>query len=93
MTKSEIRKRRRGFTRQFYKGNTIAFIGVLLGQFIGVGGDLMLSWLLKAILDVTTGNGSGLTLWQVIGWVGVTIGIFVCNMMIGYFTGPRFMLL
>ena len=91
MTKSEIRKRRRGFTRQFYKGNTIAFIGVLLGQFIGVGGDLMLSWLLKAILDVTTGSGSGLTLWQVIGWVGVTIGIFVCNMMIGYFTGPRFM--
>lgn len=91
MTKSEIRKRRRGFTRQFYKGNTIAFIGVLLGQFIGVGGDLMLSWLLKAILDVTTGSGSGLTLWQVIGWVGVTFGIYVLNMVIGYFTGPRFM--
>ena len=91
MTKSEIRKRRRGFTSQFYKGNSITFSFCLLGQFIGVGGDLMLSWLLKAILDVATGDGSGLTLWQVVGWVGVTVGVYVLNMMIGYFSGPRFM--
>lgn len=91
MTKSEIRKRRRGFTRQFYRGNILLFLGVLFSQFIGVGGDLLLSWLLKAVLDVATGSGSGLTLRQVVGWVGVTFGIYVINMVIGYFTGPKFM--
>ena len=53
MNKSAVRKRRRSFTRQFYKGNTSAFALAVLETVILVGANLMISWLMQKLIDVT----------------------------------------
>ena len=53
MNKSAVRKRRRSFTRQFYKGNTSAFALAVLETIILVGANLMISWLMQKLIDVT----------------------------------------
>ena len=56
MNKSAVRKRRRSFTRQFYKDNTSAFALAVLETIIMVGANLMISWLMQKLIDVTTGT-------------------------------------
>ena len=90
MTKSATRKRRRGFTRQFYKGNTAAFLFAVLQTVILVGANLMISWLLQVLIDVTTGTASSFTLAQITGLCAVCIGIFAFGMGIAYHTKPKF---
>ena len=80
MNKSEIRKRRRSFTRQFYKGNTSAFLVAVLETIILVGANLMISWLMQKLIDVTTGMETAFTLVQVTGLCVAGIAIFAFGM-------------
>ena len=90
MSKSAIRKRRRSFTRQFYKGNTSAFALAVLETIILVGANLMISWLMQKLIDVTTGTDMEYTLLQVTRLCAVCIAIFAFGMWLAYLSKPRF---
>ena len=90
MCKSTLRKRRRSFTRQFYKNNTSAFVLAVLETIILVGSNLMISWLMQKLIDVTTGTDSEFTLLQVTGLCAVCIAIFAFGMWLAYLSKPRF---
>ena len=90
MNKAAIRKRRRSFTRQFYKGNTNAFLIAIVQTVILVGANLMISWLMQKLIDVTTGTDTQFTLLQVAGLCAVCIAIFTFGMWLAYLAKPRF---
>lgn len=90
MDKTAIRKRRRSFTRQFYKGNTGAFLIAILQTIILVGANLMISWLMQVLIDVTTGTDTQFTLLQITGLCVACIAIFSFGMWMAYQAKPRF---
>ena len=90
MSNAEIRKRRRGFIRQFYKGNAGTFLLVVLDTFVMVGANLMSSWLMQKLIDVTTGTDTRFTLPQVTGLCAVCIAGFAFAMWLAYLSKPRF---
>lgn len=90
MNNAEIRRRRRMFTRQFYKGNTTAFLVAVLETIFLVGANLMISWLMQVLIDVTTGTDSSFTLVQVTLLCAACIGAFVFGMWLAYRSKPRF---
>lgn len=90
MDKKTLRHRRRSYTRQFYKGNKLAFAISLAQSLTGVAGNLMIAWLLQLILDVGTGAETGYTIWQLLGHCAVCSGIFVFTMALYYIARPRF---
>ena len=90
MEKTLIRKHRRSFTRQFYMGNTGAFLGEMLGIVVLVGVNLMISWLMQKLIDVTTGTDTQFTLLQVTGLCAGCIAILAFGMWMTYLSKPRF---
>ncbi len=90
MSKQAIHKRRRSFTRQFYKNNTSAFLIAILQTIILVGANLMISWLMQKLIDVTTGTDTQFTLLQVTGLCTVCIAIFTFGMWLAYLAKPKF---
>ena len=90
MSKKSIYNRRRTFTQQFYKGNMGAFLLAVLETIILVGANLMLSWLMQVLIDITTGTESGFSLLQVVVLCIICIGIFIFGMWLAYLAKPRF---
>lgn len=90
MNKKTLRRRRHSYTRQFYRGNKLAFALSLLQTLILVAGNLIIAWLLQVILDVGTGAETGYTLWQLVGLCGLCIGIWVIGLGLYYLARPRF---
>lgn len=80
----------RSFTKQFYRGNTPAFILALLETFLNVLGNLVCSWILKEVLDLIGGAESTLSLGEIIIIsVLMVCGIIFCGVL-SYHTRPRF---
>lgn len=90
MEKKERRRRRRNYTRQFYRGNKLAFILTLVQTLVLVAGNLMIAWLLQVILDAGTGTEVGYTIWQLVGLCGLCIGVWVVGLGLYYLARPRF---
>ncbi len=90
MEKSMIRKRRRSFTRQFYRGNTAAFLAAVLAALILVGANLMISWLMQVLIDATTGTDRRFTLLQIVGLCALCTGILAFGLWLTYLSKPRF---
>lgn len=90
MKKSAIRKRRRTFTQQFYKGNTSAFLLAVLENVILVGANLMISWLMQKLIDMTTAVDTEFTLLQATGLCAVCIATLIFGMWLAYLSRPRF---
>lgn len=90
MSEQAIHKRRRSFTRQFYKNNTSVFLIAILQTIILVGANLMISWLMQKLIDVTTGTDTQFTLLQVAGLCTVCIAIFTFGMWLAYLAKPKF---
>lgn len=90
MDKKTLRHRRHNYTRQFYRGNKLAFALSLLQTLILVAGNLMIAWLLQVILDVGTGAETGYTFRQLVGLCGLCIGIWIIGMGLYYMARPRF---
>lgn len=90
MDKKTLYRRRHRYTRQFYRGNKLAFAFSLLQTLILVAGNLIIAWLLQVILDVGTGAETGYTLWQLVGLCGLCIGIWVIGLGLYYLARPRF---
>lgn len=90
MNKKAAAKRRRLYTRQFYRGNLWAFSLVILQILITTGANLMVSWLMQKLIDVITGEETRLTLVQVTALCGVCIAVFAVGMLVMYHSRPRF---
>lgn len=90
MTKSDIRRRRRDYTRQFYKRN----MGNLFLAFLQTIGmvitSLAFSWLMQVLIDFTTGTDSTFTLSQVVGLSALFLVVFAISMWLGWIGRPRF---
>ncbi len=78
------------FTRQFYKGNKLCFLAMLLVVILTALGNLLVSWLLQQITDIIGGYDTGFSL----GTLTVITLIMVLSIAlvgaISYFTKPRF---
>lgn len=90
MKKSVVRKRRRYYMRQFYKGNAGAFLLAVFQTIIFVGANLMISWLMQKLIDLTTGMDTQFTLLQVIGLGVLCVAVFAFGMGLAYLAKPRF---
>lgn len=90
MDKKTLRRRRHSYTRQFYRGNKLAFALSLTQTLILVAGNLIMAWLLQVILDVGTGDKTGYTLWQLVGLCSLCIGIWAVGLGLYYLARPRF---
>ena len=75
MSKREIRKKRRMFTRQFYHRNRMPLALGVVQTILLVGVNLLFSWLLQMLVDITTGSDNAMELGAVgvdrLGWRGI----------------------
>ena len=90
MTKAAIQKRRRSYTRQFYRGNSFAFLITVFVTALLVCGNLMISWLCQVLVDISTGADVGFTLPEVALLCVACVAVFVLGMGLAYMTKPRF---
>ena len=90
MSPSEIKKRRREYTAQFFKGNKTAFSIALIQTVMMVFGNLIISWLLQVLIDVTTGAENRFTLPQIAVLCLIGLGVLILASWLGYLSMPRF---
>lgn len=90
MNSSTIRRRRREYTRQFYRSNMFPFLVALAQTVILSAASLMISWLMQILIDVSTGVESRFSLVQLILLCGFCIGIFSFGMWIAAQSKPQF---
>ena len=90
MEKAKIRKRRREYTRQFYKGNIGAFLASVTETVVLAAANLTISWLMQVLLDVD-GVDTRFSLVDVALLCALSIGIFLLGMGLAYLSRPRFL--
>lgn len=90
MSKKEVRARRREFTRQFYKGNLGRFAVALLETVVLTAVNLVISYLLQVLIDVTTGAEGKYTLGQTAALCAFAAALCASAFFLGYHSVPRF---
>lgn len=90
MYKKQIRMRRREYTRQFFKGNWgLFFLSILRTIFLTVS-NLMISWVMQLLIDVSTGSENTWSLGQVaVISVGALMALLV-TFWLAYISTPKF---
>ena len=90
MSKREIRKKRRMFTRQFYHRNRMPLALGAVQTILLVGVNLLFSWLLQMLVDITTGSDNAMELGQLV-WIGLAgVGLAGLDVLLLYHSIPRF---
>lgn len=90
MSKREIRRKRRMFTRQFYHRNRMPLALGVVQTILLVGVNLLFSWLLQMLVDVTTGSDNAMELGQLV-WIGLAgVGLAGLDVLLLYHSIPRF---
>lgn len=90
MEKKLIRKKRRQFIRQFYRGNKATYVCTMLLQAIIMGINVAVAVVLQMVIDVITGD-SNMSLFQVFLCVSGVLLVFVAALLLERITKPRFM--
>lgn len=90
MTDHTKRARRREFSRQFYKGNKAAFFIAVAKTAFLTSANLMISWLLQVLIDLTTGSSGSFTLGQVALLSAGCLVILAFTFLLTYNSEPRF---
>ena len=85
-TKTDIRP----FTRQFYRGNKSRLILAVLGLLLATGVELMVSWLIQQLVDMTTGLDTGFAFSQLAIMTVLTLLLNVAAYGIARTSRPRF---
>lgn len=80
MSKAAIQKRRRTYTKQFYLGNSFAFLITVFVTILLVCGNLMISWLCQVLVDISTGADVGFALVEVMLLCIGCVGVFILGM-------------
>lgn len=81
---------RRELTRQFYKGNMLSFSLVMVKVVCMVAVNLMISWLMQVLIDLTTGVDARYSLMDVCLLALLSLGILIVCLWMGYLGTPRF---
>lgn len=79
------------FTRQFYRGNGLYLSISLLGTLLIVFANLVISWLMQQLIDVSTGENREFTLAQLALIALLCLGAVVASFLLTYFSKPRFL--
>ena len=85
-----LTRRRRAFTQQFYKGNIGNLALTFLHLFIMAAGNLLVSWLMQVLIDLTTGNEGVFTFRQVALYAVLCMVLIAFGMWLGWLGRPRF---
>ena len=90
MSKRETRRKRRMFTRQFYHRNRMPLALGAVQTILLVGVNLLFSWLLQMLVDITTGSDNAMELGQLV-WIGLAgVGLAGLDVLLLYHSIPRF---
>ena len=90
MKTNNIKALRKPFIQQFFKGNRISFVLAAIASIMGAFANLILSWEIQQMVDITTGNQSKTALLQMVVFTVVLIAGCVLMDMITYISEPRF---
>ena len=77
-------------TRQFYRGNVGCLILAVLGLLLATGVELMVSWLIQQLVDMTTGLDTGFTFRQIVILTALTFVLNAAASGLSYASRPRF---
>ncbi len=78
------------YLRQFYRGNGIYLTFAFLQTIILTAANLLVSWLIQQIIDMTTGMDIGFAFWEIVGLAVVGIGLVVLSFAFAYISKPKF---
>lgn len=79
----------RPYMRQFYRGNGFRFVLAMVQTVLLTGANLMISWLIQQIIDLSTGVDIGFTFLQVVGMTLVSLALEVGSFAFAYASKPR----
>lgn len=90
MNRKQIRSRRREYTRQFFRGNWGRFFLVILKTLFAAASNLIISWEMQELIDISTGADSVWTLKQLaLIFLGVLV-LIVLAYLLAYSASPQF---
>ena len=81
---------RKDFTRQFYRGNIPNFIVAMLAIIVVAAVNLLISWLIQEIIDVSSGNSSAFSLAELVMLTFAAVFGIVFSSFLSYISRPRF---
>ncbi|MBQ6866613.1 MAG: hypothetical protein IJO15_07230, partial [Clostridia bacterium] len=79
MTKTDIQALRRPFVKELFRGNTFNLSMTVLASLIGAATSLMISWLLKAIIDLISGECP-----YTMGTLLIVVGLSLATLLLGW---------
>ena len=86
MKKTDIR----AYTKQLYKGNGVYFVLAMIQTVLMTAAQLMISWLLKQVLDLITGADIGFSLGDLLGISCVLLFVAILSYAFAYLSKPKF---
>ena len=84
------REKLRPYMRQFYRGNGWRFTLAMVQTLLLTGANIMISWLIQQIIDLTTGADIGFSFTQILLLTLVGLGLETAAFPFAYFSKPRF---
>ena len=91
MDKKTVLDRRREFTRQFYRGNHLFLILGILVMFLNAVLNLLTSWQMQQLVDLSTGSGNAFSFHVLMGTGGAIFGGLILAEFMHYHASPRFL--
>jgi len=80
----------RPFTKNFYRKNRWCLILAVMETLFMTASNMMISWLIQQIIDLTTGVSIGFTFFEVFLLSLRCMVLFVCASGFSYLSRPRF---
>ena len=84
------REKLRPYMRQFYRGNGWRFTLAMVQTLLLTGANIMISWLIQQIIDLTTGADIGFSFTQILLLTLVGLGLEIAAFTFAYCSKPRF---
>ena len=88
MDKRTIKKRRREYTRQFYRGNGGNILLALGWILLSNGANLMISWLMQVMVDACNGS-TAYRFWELLLLCVLDAALFLLGSVLSYIAFPR----
>ena len=79
----------RPYVRQFYRGNGWRFVLAVTQTVLLTATNLMISWLIQQIIDLTTGADTGFTLSQILVLTVAALGLEILAFAFAYHAKPK----
>ncbi len=83
-------KTRKGFTRQFFRGNKLSFALILIHGLLMALCNLVLAWLMQQLTDLAAGLDTGMTLMQVLMAGLAALLVLGISFALYHWADPRF---